>query len=160
MEQYVKGFQRFHAGEETRPVNSCKFLLIKNRQRPPSDQGDPGIDLLARTICWSVAISSGIIQISVLVYGHNRWKFEKGAAETTATKVKPQYITRTCDNLSKKCFLLFRLTYRDARPRDDRNRKYFMEFAPFTRFLQWFTISHPISLRKPNWSSFFLLIRS
>ena len=37
---------------------------------------------------------------------------------------KPQYFTRTCDNLSRKCFLLFRLTYRDARPRDDRNRKY------------------------------------
>ena len=28
MEQYVKGFQRFHASEEVRPVTSCKFLLI------------------------------------------------------------------------------------------------------------------------------------
>ena len=28
MEQYVKGFQRFHAGEDVRPVTSCKFLLI------------------------------------------------------------------------------------------------------------------------------------
>ena len=27
MEQYVKGFQRFHAGEDVRPVTSCKFLL-------------------------------------------------------------------------------------------------------------------------------------
>ena len=26
MEQYVKGFQRFHAGEDMRPVTSCKFL--------------------------------------------------------------------------------------------------------------------------------------
>ena len=26
MEQYVKGFQRFHAGEDVRPVTSCKFL--------------------------------------------------------------------------------------------------------------------------------------
>lgn len=69
---------------------------------------------------------------------------------------KPQYFTRTCDNLSRKCFLLFRLTYRDARPRDDGNRKYFMEFAPFTRFLHWFTIFHPIFLCKPNWSSFFI----
>ena len=32
----------------------------------------------------------------------------------------------------------------------------FMEFAPFTRFLHWFTISHPIFLQKPNWSSFFI----
>ena len=24
MEQYVKGFQRFHAGEDVRPVTSCK----------------------------------------------------------------------------------------------------------------------------------------
>ena len=28
MEQYVKGFQRFHVGEDVRPVSSCKFLLI------------------------------------------------------------------------------------------------------------------------------------
>ena len=27
MEQYEKGFQRFHAGEDVRPVTSCKFLL-------------------------------------------------------------------------------------------------------------------------------------
>ena len=27
MEQYVKGFQRFHAGEDVRPLTSCKFLL-------------------------------------------------------------------------------------------------------------------------------------
>ena len=27
MEQYVKGFQRFHAGEDVRPDTSCKFLL-------------------------------------------------------------------------------------------------------------------------------------
>ena len=27
MEQYVKGFERFHAGEDVRPVSSCKFLL-------------------------------------------------------------------------------------------------------------------------------------
>ena len=27
MEQYVKGFQRFHAGEDVRPVTSRKFLL-------------------------------------------------------------------------------------------------------------------------------------
>ena len=27
MEQYVKGFERFHAGEDVRPVTSCKFLL-------------------------------------------------------------------------------------------------------------------------------------
>ena len=27
MEQYVKGFQRFHAGEEVRPVTSCNFLI-------------------------------------------------------------------------------------------------------------------------------------
>ena len=27
MEQYVKGFQRFHACEDVRPVTSCKFLL-------------------------------------------------------------------------------------------------------------------------------------
>ena len=27
MEQYVKRFQRFHAGEDVRPVTSCKFLL-------------------------------------------------------------------------------------------------------------------------------------
>ena len=27
MEQYVKGFQRFHAGEDVRPITSCKFLL-------------------------------------------------------------------------------------------------------------------------------------
>ena len=112
---------------------------------------------------WMVApIFIVLSQISMFVYGHNvfiisgRWIFEKGAAETTATKVKPQYFTRNCDNLSKKCFLLFRLTYRDARPRDDRNRKYFMEFAPFTRFLHWFTISYPIFLQKPNWSSFFI----
>ena len=26
MEQYVKGFQRIHAGEDVRPVTSCKFL--------------------------------------------------------------------------------------------------------------------------------------
>ena len=26
MEQYVKGFQRFNAGENVRPVTSCKFL--------------------------------------------------------------------------------------------------------------------------------------
>ena len=26
MEQYVKGFQRFHAGEDVRPVTYCKFL--------------------------------------------------------------------------------------------------------------------------------------
>ena len=26
MEQYVKGFQRFQAGEDVRPVTSCKFL--------------------------------------------------------------------------------------------------------------------------------------
>ena len=26
MEQYVKRFQRFHAGEDVRPVTSCKFL--------------------------------------------------------------------------------------------------------------------------------------
>ena len=28
MEQYEKGFQRFHAGEDVRPVTSCKFLLV------------------------------------------------------------------------------------------------------------------------------------
>ena len=27
MEQYVKGFQRFHASEEVRPVTSCNFLI-------------------------------------------------------------------------------------------------------------------------------------
>ena len=27
MEQYVKGFQRSQAGEDVRPVTSCKFLL-------------------------------------------------------------------------------------------------------------------------------------
>ena len=27
MEQYVKGFQRFHASEDVRPVTSCKFLI-------------------------------------------------------------------------------------------------------------------------------------
>ena len=27
MEQYGKGFHRFHAGEDVRPVTSCKFLL-------------------------------------------------------------------------------------------------------------------------------------
>ena len=27
MEQYEKGFQRFHAGEDVQPVTSCKFLL-------------------------------------------------------------------------------------------------------------------------------------
>ena len=27
MEQYVKGFQSFHAGEDVWPVTSCKFLL-------------------------------------------------------------------------------------------------------------------------------------
>ena len=27
MEQYVKGFQRFHTGEDVRPATSCKFLL-------------------------------------------------------------------------------------------------------------------------------------
>ena len=27
MEQYVKGFQRFHAREDVQPVTSCKFLL-------------------------------------------------------------------------------------------------------------------------------------
>ena len=27
MEQYVKGFQRFHAGEDVQPVTSCKFLI-------------------------------------------------------------------------------------------------------------------------------------
>ena len=27
MEQYVKGFQRFHAVEDVRPITSCKFLL-------------------------------------------------------------------------------------------------------------------------------------
>ena len=26
MEQYEKGFERFHAGEDVRPVTSCKFL--------------------------------------------------------------------------------------------------------------------------------------
>ena len=26
MELYVKGFQRIHAGEDVRPVASCKFL--------------------------------------------------------------------------------------------------------------------------------------
>ena len=25
-EQYAKGFQRFHAGEDVRPVTPCKFL--------------------------------------------------------------------------------------------------------------------------------------
>ena len=25
MEQYVKGFQRFHAGEDVRPITSCLF---------------------------------------------------------------------------------------------------------------------------------------
>ena len=29
MEQYEKGFQRFHAGEDVRPVTSCKYLLIE-----------------------------------------------------------------------------------------------------------------------------------
>ena len=29
MEQYVKGFQRFHTGEDVQPVTSCKFLLIR-----------------------------------------------------------------------------------------------------------------------------------
>ena len=28
MEQYEKGFQRFHAGEDVRPVTSCKLLLL------------------------------------------------------------------------------------------------------------------------------------
>ena len=27
MEQYVKGFLRFHAGKDVRPVTSCKFLI-------------------------------------------------------------------------------------------------------------------------------------
>ena len=27
MGQYVKGFQRFHAGEDERTVTSCKFLI-------------------------------------------------------------------------------------------------------------------------------------
>ena len=27
MEQYVKGFQRFHAGEDVRPVTFCKLLF-------------------------------------------------------------------------------------------------------------------------------------
>ena len=56
---------------------------------------------------WMVApIFIVLSQISMFVYGHNvfiisgRWIFEKGAAETTATKVKPQYFTRNCDNLS------------------------------------------------------------
>ena len=28
MEQYVKGFQRFHAGEDVRPATSCKFFTL------------------------------------------------------------------------------------------------------------------------------------
>ena len=28
MEQYVRGFQRFHAGEDVRPVTPYKFLLF------------------------------------------------------------------------------------------------------------------------------------
>ena len=174
----------------------------KNRRRPP---GDPGIDLLAQTICWSVAISSDIGRDTfnqnsdrfdrekwstskgeTFLLGPNRsiefwteissWSYFRSECLFTVTMYslyirpfdirkrgcwnyshysKPQYFTRTCDNLSRKCFLLFRLTYRDARPRDDRNRKYFMEFAPFIRFLHWFTIFHPIFLHKPNWSSFF-----
>ena len=31
MEQYVKGFKGFHAGEDVRPVTSCKFLLPRRR---------------------------------------------------------------------------------------------------------------------------------
>ena len=43
MEQYVKGFQRFHAGENVRPVTSCKFLLatipffFSRKNKPFSD---------------------------------------------------------------------------------------------------------------------------
>ena len=75
----------------------CRSLIKKkNRQRPP---GDPAIDLLARTICWSVATSSVIlivlIQISMYVwlrsqcihYISDHWTLKKGAAETTATTV-------------------------------------------------------------------------
>ena len=29
MEQYVKGFRRFHAGEDVRPVTSCKILITQ-----------------------------------------------------------------------------------------------------------------------------------
>ena len=36
MEQYVKGFQRFHAGEDVRPVTSCKFLLIAETGGSPT----------------------------------------------------------------------------------------------------------------------------
>ena len=28
LEQYLKGFQRFQAGEDVRPVTTCKFLLV------------------------------------------------------------------------------------------------------------------------------------
>ena len=31
MEQYAKGFERFHAGEDVRPVTSCTFLCWSNR---------------------------------------------------------------------------------------------------------------------------------
>ena len=41
---------------------------------------------------------------------------------------------------SKKYFRPFRVACRDRRPRDDRNRKYSMEFTLFLRFLHWFTI--------------------
>ena len=43
MEQYVKGFQRFHAGENVRAVTSCKFLLaiiplfFSRKNKPFSD---------------------------------------------------------------------------------------------------------------------------
>ena len=38
MEQYVKGFQSFHAGEDVRPVTSCKFLLLTARYSGASVQ--------------------------------------------------------------------------------------------------------------------------
>ena len=28
LKQYLRGFQRFHAGEDVRPVTHCKFLLV------------------------------------------------------------------------------------------------------------------------------------
>ena len=74
----------------------CRPIIKKDRRRPP---GDPAIDLLARTICLFVAISSDIlivlIQISMFVslqsqcihYISDRWIFKKGTAETTATAV-------------------------------------------------------------------------
>ena len=65
MEQYEKGFQRFHAGEDVRPVTSCKFLLAS--ETPHAAKTARSVSETLLLLLWQLRIN--IDSFVVLVSG-------------------------------------------------------------------------------------------